>query len=68
MQIPESSLLPQDEESTDGDVDSDGDRARPPDDGITYEVDLTVVFDPEVLDGQPASLNMGDFMSLRYHA
>lgn len=52
VQVAETSLVPQDEHTADEDVDADGDRAGPPDDGVTDEVDLSMVLDPEVLNRQ----------------
>ncbi len=49
LQILESSLFPQDEECSDAEVKEDGNRARPPYNGIASKINLFVVLDPEVL-------------------
>jgi len=49
VKIPESSLRSKDEKTSNENVEDDGRGRRPPNDGVSNEVDLSVVLDPEVL-------------------
>jgi hypothetical protein len=45
-----SSLGPEDEESSNRHIGKYSKRAKPPNDRVSNEVDVTMIFDPEILD------------------
>lgn len=49
VQVPVTSLSAQNQEPSHNDIGDDSGSARPPNHGVTDEVDLPVILDPEVL-------------------
>lgn len=49
VKVSESPLRPKDEECAYENVSQDGQRAHPPHNGVTNEINLPMVFDPKVL-------------------
>jgi hypothetical protein len=52
VQVSVAAFLSQDEQNANPEVDDDARGAQPPDDGVSDQVYLGMVFDPEVLHGQ----------------